>query len=98
MPTIYINFQLMTGTKAEVDCLVASGILFQDFAPEYLIDRRPYCKVFSRVIKHCLYIKEYLYCFLSLLLRAVERVFSESKMQGNKESAEPHTTRRRVLT
>ena len=44
-----MNFQLMTET--EVDCLMVSGILLQDSAPEYLIDLRTCCKVFSRVIK-----------------------------------------------
>ena len=35
----------------EVDFFIFDGLLFQALAPAYLIDRRPYCKVFLRIIK-----------------------------------------------
>ena len=36
--------------ETEGDCLMTSEILFQDFAPAYLTDLKPYCNVFLRDI------------------------------------------------
>ena len=46
-----MRFELTTETKNEVDCLLTSRILFQEFTPEYVINFRPSCKIFSRVIE-----------------------------------------------
>ena len=45
------NFRSRRKITTEVDCLILDGMSFQDLAPAYLIDRKPYCKVFLRVIK-----------------------------------------------
>ena len=34
-----------------MDCLIFDGMLFQDLAPAYLTDLKPYCKVFLCIIK-----------------------------------------------
>ena len=45
------SFSSRRKSITEEDCLILEGVSSQDLAPAYLIDLKPYCKVFLRVIK-----------------------------------------------
>ena len=46
-----MKFHFATEIITEGDCLIFNGMSFQDLAPAYLMDLKPYLSVFLRIIK-----------------------------------------------